>query len=58
LHIELCSCSPADARLASQALLLSLVDLLASLIGDSLTDRLLQRAWFNSRPEATTKEKS
>ena len=58
LHIELCSWSPADAWLASQALLLSLVDLLASLIGDSLTDRLLQRAWFNSRPEATTKEKS
>ncbi len=36
---------PAAARAAAEALLLALVDLLVSLIGDPLTVRLLHKAW-------------
>ena len=47
LHNDLSARSLEDARTASQALLRALVDLLASLIGQSLTDRLLRSAWGN-----------
>lgn len=45
LHRDLVSRAPAEARSAADALLLALADLLVSLIGEPLTDRLLHKAW-------------
>ena len=45
LRNDLSTRSLEDARAASHALLRALVDLLASLIGQSLTDRMLRSAW-------------
>ena len=45
LHRDLAAREPAQARSASQALLLALADLLVSLIGEHLTDRMLHKAW-------------
>ena len=47
LHLELVSRDPAEARSAATALVLALVNLLVSLIGEHLTNRLLQKAWGN-----------
>ena len=47
LHQDLVSRQAAPAREAAQALLLALVNLLVSLIGEPLTDRLLRKAWEN-----------
>jgi len=47
LHLELVSRDPAEARNAATALVLALVNLLVSLIGEPLTNRLLQKAWGN-----------
>ena len=58
LRNDLSARSIEDARRASHALLCALVDLLASLIGNSLTDRLLRSAWgipnAGHSPEETT----
>ncbi len=48
LHRDLLSRAPAEARGAAEALLLALADLLVSLIGEPLTDRLLHKAWGNT----------
>jgi|ERR1039457_1535097 hypothetical protein len=45
LHQDLTSRAPADAKRAGNALLHSFVDLLVSLIGKSLTHRMLRTAW-------------
>lgn len=45
LHRDLVSRPPAEARGAAEALLLALANLLVSLIGEPLTDRLLHKAW-------------
>ena len=45
LHQDLVMRAPAQARVAAEALLLALADLLVSLIGEPLTDRLLRKAW-------------
>jgi len=45
LQQDLSNRPPAEARAAAEALLLALADLLASLIGDSLTARLLHKSW-------------
>jgi len=47
LHQDLVSRDAAQARGAAQALLLALANLLVSLIGEPLTDRLLRKAWGN-----------
>jgi len=47
LHRNLVSKAPADARSAAMAVLLALANLLVSLIGEHLTNRLLQKAWGN-----------
>lgn len=47
LHQDLVSRDPAEARSAAVALLLALGNLLVSLIGEPLTNRLLQKAWGN-----------
>jgi len=47
LHQDLVSRLAAPARAAAQALLLALANLLVSLIGEPLTDRLLHKAWGN-----------
>ncbi len=47
LHRDLVSRAPAEARGAAEALLLALANLLVSLIGEPLTDRLLHKAWGN-----------
>jgi len=47
LHQDLVGRDPAPARDAAQSLLLALVNLLVSLIGENLTDRLLHKAWGN-----------
>ncbi len=47
LHRDLVLRHPAEARGAALALLLALVNLLVSLIGEPLTDRLLHKAWGN-----------
>ena len=56
LRTDLLRRSPEDARRASHALLRALVDLLVSLIGQSLTDRMLRSAWGISNDERPTKE--
>ena len=56
LRNDLSARSLEDARTASHALLRALVDLLASLIGQSLTDRMLRSAWGISNDERPTKE--
>lgn len=50
LHRDLVSRAAADARGAAEALLLALANLLVSLIGEPLTDRLLNKAWGNPTP--------
>jgi len=50
LHRDLLLRAPADARGAAEALLLALADLLISLIGEPLTDRLLHKAWGTPPP--------
>jgi len=45
LHRDLVSRDPAQAWGAAVALLLALANLLVSLIGEPLTDRLLHKAW-------------
>ncbi len=57
LHRELSGRSAAEARQASRALLTSLVDLLVSLIGGSLTHRLLGKAWGMRAGAQGSKEK-
>ncbi|MEO7852585.1 MAG: hypothetical protein ABIR94_10090 [Rubrivivax sp.] len=47
LRQDLVSRSAAEARGAAEALLLALANLLVSLIGEPLTDRLLHKAWKN-----------
>ena len=47
LHQDLVMRAPVQARVAAEALLLALTDLLVSLIGEPLTDRLLHKAWGN-----------
>jgi len=47
LHRDLVTRAPAQARGAAEALLLALANLLVSLIGGPLTDRLLHKAWGN-----------
>ncbi len=47
LHQDLVMRAPAQARVAADALLLALANLLVSLIGEPLTDRLLHKAWGN-----------
>ena len=56
LRNDLSTRSLEDARAASHALLRALVDLLASLIGQSLTDRMLRSAWGIPNVEHPTKE--
>ncbi len=57
VHRDLVSRDPAEARGAAQALLLALVNLLVSLIGEPLTNRLLQKAWGNLPMALTSEEK-
>jgi len=45
LHRDLLSRAPTESRGAAEALLLALANLLVSLIGEPLTDRLLHKAW-------------
>ena len=47
LHQDLVSRDSAQARGAAKALLVALANLLVSLIGEPLTDRLLRKAWGN-----------
>jgi len=47
LHRDLVSRDPAEARSAAVAVLLALANLLVSLIGEPLTNRMLQKAWVN-----------
>ena len=47
LHQDLLMRAPAQARVAAEALLMALANLLVSLIGEPLTDRLLHKAWGN-----------
>ena len=50
LHRDLVSRAAAEARGAAEALLFALANLLVSLIGEPLTDRLLHKAWGNPTP--------
>lgn len=54
LQHDLASREPLDARRAGAALLCSLADLLASLIGEHLTHRMLDTAWGISSIEPPT----
>jgi hypothetical protein len=54
LRQNLTNHQPADARRAAQALLESLVALLVSLIGQSLTLRLVTSAWGSPSAHSTT----
>jgi hypothetical protein len=56
-RIDLVSRQPAAARSAAQALLLAPANLLVSLIGESLTDRLLNKAWGDFSVAQTSKVK-
>lgn len=58
LHRDLVSRAPAEARGAAEALLLALANLLVSLIGEPLTDRLLHKAWANPPMAKSSQVKS
>lgn len=58
LHLDLASRLPPQARGAAEALLSALADLLVSLIGEPLTDRLLHKAWSNASMAASTEVNS
>ncbi|MEO7007621.1 MAG: hypothetical protein ABI156_00600 [Caldimonas sp.] len=49
---------PADARRAGATLLNTFADLLVSLIGDPLTQRLLRSAWGSPSADKSSEEKS
>ena len=51
LRAQLCVRTPAEAHLASQDLFNVFFDLLASLIGESLTNQILSFAWSPLAPE-------
>ena len=55
LHRDLASREPGQALSAAQALLLALANLLVSLIGEPLTNRMMQKAWGNL-PSARSSE--
>lgn len=57
LHRDLMSRGPDEARDAAMALLVALADLLVSLIGGPLTDRLLHKAWRNLPVAKSSEEK-
>jgi len=57
LHRDLMSRSSTEARGAAMALLLALANLLVSLIGEPLTDRLLHKAWRHRLPATSSEEK-
>lgn len=57
LHRDLQARAPVEARAAAEALLLALADLLASLIGEPLTHRLLHSAWDQPIDSKTSQEK-
>ncbi len=57
LQQDLSTRPPAAARAAAEALLLALADLLVSLIGDSLTLRLLHKAWDMPAARTSAQEK-
>ena len=57
LHRDLVSRAPGEARGAAQALLLALANLLVSLIGEPLTDRLLHKAWGIPPPAKSSQVK-
>lgn len=54
---DLVSRAPTEARCAAQALLLALANLLISLIGEPLTDRLLHKAWGLPPPATSSQVK-
>lgn len=57
LHDALVSRTPADARQAGEAMLLTFADLLISLIGEPLTYRLLRSAWSLPAADKSSQEK-
>ncbi len=57
LKRDLLSRAPAAARAAAEALLSAFADLLVSLIGESLTDRLLHSAWGSPAANEPSLEK-
>ncbi len=57
LQRDLSTRLPAEARVAAEALLLALADLLVSLIGEPLTVRLLHKAWDMPVAETSSQEK-
>jgi hypothetical protein len=58
LQRNLASRVPAEAQRAGAALLNTFADLLISLIGDPLTQRLLRSAWGNPTADQTSEENS
>ncbi len=54
---DLSTRTPAEARVAAEALLHALADLLVSLIGEPLTVRLLHKAWGLPAAIPSSKEK-
>lgn len=57
LHDDLASRNPTEAKRAGQALLHSFADLLVSLIGQPLTDRMLRSAWGAPGADSPLEEK-
>jgi hypothetical protein len=52
LETQLAACSSKEAIAAANTLFLNFIELLAPLIGESLTEQLLQAAWRDALPPA------
>lgn len=56
LKTSLEQCTPGQAMAANRLLLITFTDILASLIGEQLTNSILYKAWGNDASESTGKE--
>lgn len=56
LKTLLADCGPREALAAANALLINFIELLATLIGESLTEQLLLKAWQDGPPQENRRQ--
>lgn len=57
LETQLAACSSQEAIAAANTLFINFIDLLAALIGESLTEQLLQAAWQDEPPPSAGQQR-